>query len=67
MLTAKEIKYVLSMLAKRVVVEPTKDFPYTISCQESGYSSDIEVGKLQVKLSIMLEMLEAARRIPEDT
>lgn len=56
MLTAEEILKLLELLAERVVISPSVDFPFSITRKRSGYSSDPKIGGLQAKLSIMLEM-----------
>ncbi len=56
LLTKKQIHLLLDRLSEQTVVEPTKEFPYRISVKGRGYSEDKEIGKLQAKLSIMLEM-----------
>lgn len=61
MLTADEIQLIMSLLAKVVVVPRTKDFPYEVVRDVPGYSDDPKIGKLQAKLSIMLEV---ARKRP---
>lgn len=56
MLTAEEIRMLLEYLAEETVVKPTEAFPYRVSQESHGYSKDKQVGKLQAKLSIMLEV-----------
>lgn len=56
MLTSEEILLILRTIGQKVLVKPSKDFPYTISCEQSGYSDDKKLGQLQAKLSIMLEV-----------
>lgn len=58
-LTKEEISLFLAFLAEKTVVEPTKSFPYRISCKRFGYSEDKRIGALQAKLSIMLEAARA--------
>jgi hypothetical protein len=60
MLTSKQIRYVLDLLAQEVVVPPTSEFPFTVTKKAFGYSKDVERSQLQAKLSIMLEA--ASRR-----
>ena len=55
MLTKSDIRLILEKLSETTVVAPTKEFPYRVSCQQRGYSADPQIGKLQAKLSIMLE------------
>lgn len=55
MLNAHEIRLLLDLLGQEVVVAPTPAFPYTVTRREPGYSSDPVKGRLQAKLSIMLE------------
>ncbi len=55
-LTSEQILFLLEMLRQKTIVEPTRDFPYRITCDVSGYSEDPKVGPLQAKLSIMLEV-----------
>ena len=60
MLTKDEIRLILSKLSLEIVVEKSQDFPFHIVREGFGYSEDEAVGKLQAKLSIMLEV--ASRR-----
>ncbi len=55
-LTKKEILLILDRIGEETVAEPTTKFPYRISRKGHGYSDDKEIGALQAKLSIMLEM-----------
>lgn len=55
-LTSEEIRTLLKLLGQEVVVSPTAGFPFTISQSVSGYSKDVAIGRLQAKLSIMLEV-----------
>jgi hypothetical protein len=55
MLTKKDILLILERIGEQTVVEPSKGFPYRVSCRASGYSDDKSVRTLQAKLSIMLE------------
>jgi hypothetical protein len=55
-LTKQDILFILERIGEKTVVEPTKAFPYRVSCEGRGYSDDKKVGALQAKLSIMLEM-----------
>jgi len=55
-LTREDIHLILDRLAQETVVEPSQSFPYRVTCQGRGYSSDQKIGALQAKLSIMLEM-----------
>lgn len=55
MLTKKDILLILERLGEITVVEPSKSFPYRVSCRGSGYSNDKVISALQAKLSIMLE------------
>lgn len=57
MLNETEIRYILDLLAQKVVVKPTQEFPYTISVKVAGWSEDSVIGKLQAKLSMMLQMV----------
>jgi len=56
MLTKDEILLILKHIGSETVVEPTPAFPYRVSREGHGYSSDKKIGALQAKLSIMLEM-----------
>lgn len=56
MLKRDEILFLLKLLGEETVQEPTEKFPFRISREGRGYSSDKKVGSLQAKLSIMLEM-----------
>lgn len=55
-LTSEDILLILRLIGQKVVVKPSKDFPYTVSCEGHGYSDDPKIGPLQAKLSIMLEV-----------
>ena len=55
MLTSKEIRMLLQLLAQEVTIAPSPEFPYTVTRLHQGYSSDKVIGSLQAKLSIMLE------------
>ncbi len=55
-LTKDDINLILGKLSREVVVKPTGDFPFEITVQSSGYSDDPVIGRLQAKLSIMLEV-----------
>lgn len=55
-LTSKEIHTILEALSKEVVIPPSSYFPYTISVKRHGYSDNVEIGQLQAKLSMMLEV-----------
>lgn len=55
-LTEADLHYLLDLLAQKVVVEPTKDFPFTVTTKAFGYSEDSKVGALQAKLSMMLQV-----------
>jgi hypothetical protein len=55
-LTKADILLILERLGEQTVVEPSKKFPYRVSCKGMGYSDNKTVGALQAKLSIMLEM-----------
>lgn len=55
MLTKKDILFILECIGEQTVVEPSKGFPYRVSCRASGYSNDKSISSLQAKLSIMLE------------
>ena len=61
MLNTADISYLLTLLGRPVVVQPSAAFPFTVvgADRSFGYSADPVVGALQAKLSIMLE---AARR-----
>lgn len=56
MLTKEDILFILERIGEQTVVEPTKEFPYRVSCRGHGYSKDRKIGALQAKLSILLEM-----------
>jgi hypothetical protein len=57
MLTKEDIYILLEHLSREVVVAPTGSFPYYITKpQGHGYSKDHTIGKIQAKLSIMLEV-----------
>jgi hypothetical protein len=61
MLTRDEILLLLGLLSEETVVEPNPKFPYRVSRRRvTGYSDIPVVGRLQAKLSIMLEV--AAKR-----
>jgi hypothetical protein len=55
MLTRDEIALILKKLSWVIVVPPTREFPFHIVKEGFGYSDDVEVGRLQAKLSIMLQ------------
>ena len=59
MLTVKEIHLILSKLS---VEEVAKFDGYTIVKQGFGYSKDREVGALQAKLSILLQIASERER-----
>lgn len=54
MLTEEEIHMLLDLLKQEVVVKPSEKFPYTITKEVFGYSSDRNICALQSTLSIML-------------
>lgn len=57
MLSKEDIYILLEHLSREVVVAPTEAFPYYITRQQGhGYSKDPIIGKIQAKLSIMLEV-----------
>jgi hypothetical protein len=60
-LTSKEILYLLELLGRREVIGESKEFPYSITVKQPGYH-DGDRGKLQAKLSIMLEVAGKAGR-----
>lgn len=62
MLTVDEIQFLLKLLNRRTVVEPNKDFPFTVVKDGFGYSDDPIVGPLQAKLSIMAQVAAKAGR-----
>jgi hypothetical protein len=51
-----EIITLIKKLQQKTVVAPSKDFPFTVSCEAPGYES--ENAPLLAKLSIMMEMAE---------
>jgi len=56
-LTVADIHRILDKIGRKVVVPATDEFPYEIVSRGSqGYHEDPEIGKLQAKLSIMLQM-----------
>lgn len=56
MFSEEEIRFLLGLLAQEVVVEPSLEFPFTITKESPfGYSKSNMVGRLQAALSIMLE------------
>lgn len=55
-LTEAQILKLLDLCAEVTVVEPSEAFPYRVTRRSSGYSQDKELGQLQARLSIMLEM-----------
>ena len=59
-LSKAEILLILERIGEQTVVDPTKRFPYRISTRGMGYSDDKQIGPLQAKLSIMLEMAAKA-------
>lgn len=57
-LTKEEIRLLLSLLRQEVIVEATPKFPFRVvtdPARSMGYSEDVKVGRLQAKLSVMLE------------
>ena len=56
LLNKTEIQKLLSLLAEKTIVKPSSEFPFRISQKGMGYSDDLEVSKLQAKLSIMLQV-----------
>lgn len=56
MLTSAEIRKILELLGQETVVPQSDKFPYYITKRSRGYSDDPEIGRLQAKLSIMLEV-----------
>lgn len=58
MLSKKNIRLILERIGEETVVKPSENFPYRVSRRGMGYSQDSEIGPLQAKLSIMLEMAE---------
>lgn len=58
-LSSEDILFIMKRIGEKTVQEPTKDFPYRISCEGRGYSDDPKVSALQAKLSILLEMAHA--------
>lgn len=54
MLTIDEIRKLIAMLGREVVVPESDDFPYQVTRKVSGYAPG-ESGQLQAKLSIMLQ------------
>lgn len=54
-LTKAEIRMILERLELETVVEPNNNFPFAVVTRARGYSRDVKIGKLQAKLSIMLE------------
>jgi len=61
MLTSKEILFLLDLLGRREVIGESKEFPYSVTVRQPGYH-DGDQGKLQAKLSIMLEVAGKAGR-----
>jgi hypothetical protein len=55
-LTKEDIYLIMKAIGEETVVKPTDKFPYRVSREGRGYSSDPKIGALQAKLSIMLEM-----------
>ena len=56
-LTDDDIRLIFDKIGREVVVPATDEFPYEIITRRSqGYHSDPAIGKLQDKLSIMLQM-----------
>ena len=56
-LTEEDIRLILDKIGREVAVPSTDEFPFDIvSCRSQGYHSDPVIGKLQAKLSIMLQM-----------
>lgn len=60
-LSRGDILLIMKRISETTVVEPTKAFPYRVSCEGRGYSDDKKVSALQAKLSIMLDVLEMTR------
>lgn len=60
MLTEAELRRLLALLDDVTVVAPTPIFPFRISKTEPGYREGAD-GRLQAKLSIMLEAITRAR------
>lgn len=56
MLSKEDILFILERIGEQTVVEPSKAFPYRVSCKGHGYSDDPRIGRLQAALSIMLEV-----------
>lgn len=54
-LSRQEILLLLDLLSLKPVVLPNTEFPFTICVRTMGYR-EAEIGKLQAKLSIMLEV-----------
>jgi hypothetical protein len=59
-LTTKEIHLILRSINVEIVVDRSDDFPYRIVRDGFGYHPNTEIGALQAKLSIMLEMASRA-------
>ncbi len=57
-LTADEIRLILEKLAEEKVASFDR---FTVYARGHGYSQDPSIGKLQAKLSIMLEVVSKAR------
>ena len=56
-LSSKEIRLIFDKIGREVLRPASDEFPYEIVSRRSqGYHSDPEIGKLQAKLSIMLQM-----------
>ena len=56
-LTEREIRLILDKIGREVVVPATDDFNFDIvSTSSFGYNKDPEIGKLQAKLSILLQI-----------
>jgi hypothetical protein len=56
MLSSEDILLIMDKLGREVVVEESDDFRFEITKRRSGWSDDLKIGKLQAKLSIMLEV-----------
>ncbi len=56
-LTTDDLQIIFDKIGREVVIPATAEFPYeVVSARSQGYHSDPEIGKLQAKLSIMLQM-----------
>jgi hypothetical protein len=65
-LTVEDIRLIFDKIGREVVVPSTVEFPYEIvSARSQGYHADPAIGKLQAKLSIMLQMASAEQEMEE--